>query len=180
MEAHNTCPVFGHHSIKITKELKVQVFDCFEKLILEYNTYVFCFFEFGDFENMCLEILTDLKTHFPYIQSVICLANSTSAEEFNSLSWTLFFDKIEDIHPSVNDFDIQSIPKQKKYHKLFRDNYITAIIDSCDYCIFCYSRNDLLHTKKKMQRPLIFDIEKSFAYNYAIQTQKNIMEIIES
>lgn len=130
---------------------------------------------------MCLEILTDLKTHFPYIQSVICLPNSTNAEEFNSMSWTMFFDKLEDTHPSVNDFDIKLIPKQnKKYHKLFRGNFITAIIDSCDYCIFCYFRNNLPHTKKKIQRHLIFDIEKSFAYSYAIQTKKHIIEIIES
>ena len=66
----NTCCFFGHRNINETEELKKQLREVIEKLILENNTDTFLFGSKSRFDSLCLEIVTELKEKHPHIKRV--------------------------------------------------------------------------------------------------------------
>ena len=56
-----SCSVFGHSKIKITKELENYLKSTFEMLITQENVKYFYFGGFGEFDDLCHSIITELK-----------------------------------------------------------------------------------------------------------------------
>lgn len=60
MEYKNCCFV-GHRKIEVTNELKQNLRSIIESMITEYNVNNFLFGTRSEFNDLCLEIVTDLK-----------------------------------------------------------------------------------------------------------------------
>ena len=65
-----TCSFFGHRDIAITHELTNKLKTVIEHLIKNENFTVFYFGELGDFDNICYEIVTELKTTYMQIERI--------------------------------------------------------------------------------------------------------------
>ena len=68
------CSCFGHAKIDITDKLRKQVYKVYEDLInREFN--VFYFGGFGDFDDLCWRVVSELQTKYPHIKRVYCVEN---------------------------------------------------------------------------------------------------------
>ena len=68
------CSFFGHRKLKDGEELKRRVEITVEDLIKKGFT-VFLFGGFGEFDELCHEIVSTLKTKYPVIKRVYCVAD---------------------------------------------------------------------------------------------------------
>ena len=68
------CSIFGHRNIKVTKELETNLFDLFTNLINLGYTY-FYFGGFGMFDELCHNIITNLKKSYKHIKRIFCLSD---------------------------------------------------------------------------------------------------------
>ena len=66
----NTCCFFGHRSIIETEELKAQLTETVERLIVEENVDTFLFGSGSSFNSLCLEIVTQIKEKHPHIKRI--------------------------------------------------------------------------------------------------------------
>jgi len=74
MEKIESCSVFGHSQINITPDLKKQLFDIFENLISSGCKY-FYFGGLGMFDDLCHEIISNLKEKYKHIHRIYCLTD---------------------------------------------------------------------------------------------------------
>lgn len=65
MQIHKSCSVFGHSKIVITNSLKEKLYLTFENLIRQENVGYFYFGGFGEFDDLCWQIVTSLKEKYP-------------------------------------------------------------------------------------------------------------------
>ncbi len=66
----NTCCFIGHRAIFETEQLKSQLCDTIEKLIVERNVDTFLFGSKSRFNSLCLELVTKIKEKYPHIKRV--------------------------------------------------------------------------------------------------------------
>lgn len=66
----NTCSFFGHRTINETNELKEQLYQMIEKLIVDENVDTFLFGSKSRFNDLCHELVTEIKEKHPYIKRV--------------------------------------------------------------------------------------------------------------
>ncbi len=66
----NTCCFLGHRVINETKELRIKLFKIIENLIIEQNVATFLFGSKSRFNDLCLEIVTEIKEKYPNIKRV--------------------------------------------------------------------------------------------------------------
>ena len=70
------CSVFGHSGLFKDKDLlKLKIEREFLNLILNHNVEKFLFGGFGEFDNLCYEIICELKKQFPQIERIYCVEN---------------------------------------------------------------------------------------------------------
>lgn len=70
----NTCSVFGHSDANLTDKEKKDLRDLFIDLIENKNVRIFYFGRFGNFDELCWEIISELKrTQYPDIKRIYCL-----------------------------------------------------------------------------------------------------------
>jgi len=72
-----SCSVFRHKEIEINYELKVSLRETFVDLITNKSVSIFYFGGFGQFDDLCWEIVTELKKEFPYIKRIYVCENET-------------------------------------------------------------------------------------------------------
>ena len=65
-----TCCFFGHRKINETEELKSNLIEIIEKLIVEKQVDTFLFGSKSRFNSLCLELVTELKEKYLYIKRV--------------------------------------------------------------------------------------------------------------
>ncbi len=65
-----TCCFFGHRKISDTTELRTQLCEVIENLILKENIDTFLFGSKSEFNSLCHEIVTDLKEKYPHIKRI--------------------------------------------------------------------------------------------------------------
>lgn len=95
MFSYKVCSFFGHRDIVITEELKIKTKNIIENLIK--NCYAaFYFGGFGDFDNLCWEIVSELKNKYPSIKRIFCVADPRLTKISKCPSW-LNYQNFEDI-----------------------------------------------------------------------------------
>ncbi len=67
---HNVCCVFGHKKINETEELRSQLFKTIEGLIAENGVDTFLFGSKSRFNDLCYEIVSELKEKYRHIKRV--------------------------------------------------------------------------------------------------------------
>jgi len=68
------CSFFSHSKIEITEELKEKLMTTVKKLI-EDGFSIFYFGGFGEFDELCWQTVTQLKTTYPDIKRIYCLSD---------------------------------------------------------------------------------------------------------
>lgn len=69
------CAFFGHRDIQVTEEIKDRLKEEVVKLI-SIGFKSFYFGGFGNFDNLCWEIVTEMKATIPEITRIFCLTDS--------------------------------------------------------------------------------------------------------
>ena len=75
---YKSCSFFGHRKLELTEdektELKIELYIILENLIKQGCEFFF-FGGFGEFDEVCWQIATNLKQKFPDIKRIYCLAD---------------------------------------------------------------------------------------------------------
>lgn len=70
MSIENTSCFFGHRTINETAELKSKLIEIIEKLIVDEKVDTFLFGSRSDFDDLCYDIITQLKEKYPHIKRI--------------------------------------------------------------------------------------------------------------
>lgn len=124
------CCFFGHKKIDFDPFLKKKLYVFIEKLIFNKNFTIFLFGGFGEFDELCWEVVTELKEKYPYIKRVYCLENETYLRENKRPKYLKKTD--------YEEFVYLNLKNNYWYNRIFFRN--RAIIDECD-CVVFYIRN---------------------------------------
>lgn len=82
MKCNKTCSVFGHSDIEQTEDLKNKInLEC-ERLIKEENVVYFYFGGFGNFDDLCWQVVTELKKKYTNIVRIFCLNDPKTTKRF--------------------------------------------------------------------------------------------------
>lgn len=163
-----SCCFFGHRKIEHTEELKKQIYENTEKLILNENVDTFYFGSRSEFNSLCREIMKDLKEKYPNINRIYIRA------EYAYIS-----DSYKDyLH---EDYDDTYFPE--KAINAGKASYVERnqiMIDKSDFCIVYYNENYLPPMRKNSRRDLFAYQPKSgtkIAYDYAEKKDKTIIRL---
>ena len=150
-----SCSLFGHREIEVTYELKVSLRDIFIDLITSKKVTIFYFGGFGQFDELCWQVITELKQNlFPHIKRIYVCENETYVNRPSKRPKWLKNEDYEEIIYFSLTFNYW-------YTSIYYRNI--AIIAHSDYNIF-YIRNK--HNSGAYK-----------AYQYAKQNKKNIILI---
>ena len=81
IKATNTCCFIGHRTINETEELREKLHTIIEKLIVDNGVNTFLFGSKSDFDDLCHEIVTDLKENHPNIKRIYVRAEYPDINE---------------------------------------------------------------------------------------------------
>lgn len=154
MNSISTCSVFGHSKIEITKQLEDKLIAIFEDLIKQGCKY-FYFGGFGEFDDLCHKIISELKTTYPHIQRIFCLSDPRHQRISKRPKWLKDDDYEEFIYLDL-DFDWW-------YQRIYYRNL--AMIDRSDIVVFYVEQRENSGAYK--------------AYKYAKQKKKTIINILQ-
>ena len=77
----NTCCFVGHRTINETEELKSKLYETIEKLIVENSIDTFLFGSRSRFNDLCHEIVTQIKEKYPHIKRIYVRAEYQNIDE---------------------------------------------------------------------------------------------------
>ena len=146
------CSIFGHSTIQITKELEENLNKTFISLINEGCIY-FYFGGFGEFDDLCHKIISELKSTYPHIQRIFCLSDPRHQRINKRPKWLKTQDYEEFIYLDLN-FDWW-------YKRIYFRNL--AMIDRSDVVVFYVENRENSGAYK--------------AYKYAKQKKKHIINM---
>lgn len=151
-----SCSVFGHSKIEITKELENNLKSTFKMLITQENVKYFYFGGFGEFDDLCHSIITELKNEYSEIYRIFCLSDPRHQRLSKRPKWLKDEDYEEITYLDLN-FDYW-------YTRIYYRN--CEIIDRSDFVVFYVNH-----------------AEKSGAYKalqYAIKKKKQIINVCDT
>ncbi len=147
------CSVFGHRKIEITENLKDSLRVYFRNLILNDNVKIFYFGGFGEFDELCWQIVTELKEEYFDLYRIFCLADERLLRASKRPRW-------------LKECDYEEITYfQPKYDYWYSRIYYRncEIINRSDYVLFYITKTEGSGAYKVFQ--------------YAKQKKKNITNI---
>ena len=148
-----SCSVFGHREIEVTYELTKRLKDIFIDLITNKGVCIFYFGGFGEFDNLCWQIVTELKqTLFPHIKRIYVCENEIYVIRPHKRPKWLRSEDYEEIIFFALEFDYW-------YTRIYYRNI--AIIEHSDYNVFYVCKNSNSGAYK--------------TYKYAKSKKKNII-----
>jgi len=124
-----TVAFIGHRKINETPELKKQLIELIERLILEKSATTFLFGSRSAFDDLCYKAVTKLKARYPQIRRVYVRS------EYENLD-KMYIDLI------LSDYEEKEFPKRVRnagYRSYIQRN--RAMIDRCDLAIMYYNEN---------------------------------------
>lgn len=136
-----SCSVFGHSKIKITKELENNLKSTFEMLITQENVKYFYFGGFGEFDDLCDSIITELKTEHLEIYRIFCLSDPRHQRLSKRPKWLKDEDYEEITYLDLN-FDYW-------YSRIYYRN--CEIIDHSDFVVFYVNHTEQSGAYKALQ-----------------------------
>ena len=127
MEKVKMCSFFGHRDTESTPELKTRLEGAIVKLIVERGVQYFLFGSASKFDELCLQIVTDLKKQYPEIVRVYVRAKERYLTEERKKSLLEIYDDTI-MPPDVENAGRASYVKRNQ-----------AMINASEYCIFYYN-----------------------------------------
>ena len=177
------CSFFGHRKIEITEELKQNVKEIIEDLIVNHKVSVFLFGSRSDFDNLCHSVVSKLKDDYPKIKriSYTCASESCMLEN-ERLKWEEIYSRLHKKQIHLLGFE-KEVEHKTKY-TAGRASYIErnrAMINDSDYCVFYYDENYKPPPRKRSRKDIGYYQPKSgtkLAYEYARQKKKFIINVL--
>lgn len=164
----------GHKEIAINDELKNELNYMIKKLIREYKITNFLFGDKSEFNNLCVDVVSDLKDEYKNIKLIYYPSNDwyKGNEEEN----IKFVEKV---------FNISKIRYDKYIYLNYygKSGYVRRnkkMIDDSEICVFYYDKNYVPKTKIKWRQ--FYVSRKSgtmIAYNYAKSKHKIIINLFK-
>lgn len=138
---NKTCCCIGHRKIEITIELKKEIYEFIENLIVKENVKKFLFGSKSEFDSLCHCIVTELKEKYPDIKRV---GYACRSEKFILESARADFEEMFStvLQREVRFYGVEEEIKHKTMLISGKAAYIErnqAMIDDSDYCIFYYN-----------------------------------------
>ena len=138
------CSFFGHKEFKITTELRKKLKEKLSYLIKMKSVSLFYFGGFGNFDDLCWQIVTELKETFPFIKRIFCLSDPRHQRVTKRPKWL----KDEDFE----DFIYLDLKFDYWYSRIYFRN--CEMIDRSDYVIFYVTNTQNGGAFKAMQYAL--------------------------
>ena len=162
----HTCCFFGHRKIDVTDELIRRLRETVEYLITEKKVDTFLFGSKSEFNDLCLQVVTELKKKYPHIRRIYVRAEFPYIDE-NYTAYLL----------------------QSYEHTYYPERMINAgkaayvecnyeMIDSSSYCVIYYDENYEPPRRRNSKRDVLDHQPSSgtkLAHDYA--AKKNITVI---
>ncbi len=152
----NTCCFIGNRTINETEELKIEITNIIEKLIVEYSVDTFLFGSKSRFNSLCLELVTKIKEKYPHIKRIYVRA------------------EYPDISRDYENYLLENY-EETYYPKRISDAgkavYVERnceMIDKSMFCVFYYDRQMAPATRKSGTK---------LALDYASKQEKHIIEL---
>ena len=148
------CCVFGHRKINETVELRTQLFTTIEGLIVENGVDTFLFGSKSRFNDLCYEIVSELKEKYHHIKRVYVRAEFPVIDE----SYERYL---------LSRYEGTYFPE--KLHHAGKAVYVERnfeMIDNSHYCIVYFNESYTPAKRKSGTR---------IALDYAVKQQKEII-----
>ncbi len=150
------CCVFGHRTITYTKELENKIYETAQMLIESEDVTTFLFGSKSQFNDLCYDVITELKTEYPQIKRIyVRSAFPDISEDYKEY----LLKHYEDTYFS------------EKMRRAGKASYVERnyeMIDKSDFCMTYYIEN-YGETEKKSGTKI--------AYNYAVKKKKVIINV---
>lgn len=164
----HTCCFFGHRKINETDDLKKELYNVIEDLILTQNVNIFLFGSKSEFNSLCLEVVTELKEIYPYIKRVYVRA----AFENIDMGYEKYL--LESYEKTYYPEKIRGAGKAAYVER----NY--EMIDKSKYCVIYYDEDYKPPRRRNSKRDLVEYQPKSgtkIAYDYAEKKENKIINL---
>ena len=126
MNYYKTCSFFGHREIEVSENWKSELKNKLENLIKNENFGVFYFGGFGKFDELCHQVVSELKQKYNHIKRIFCLADPRHLRVSKRPTWLTQDDYEEFVYLDLN-FDWW-------YQRIYFRNI--EMINQSDYVIF--------------------------------------------
>jgi len=164
-----TCCFFGHRKINVTNELIRRLRETVENLIVGKKVDTFLFGSKSEFNELCLQVVTELKEKYPHIRRVYVRAEFPYIDE----SYTKYI---------LQSYDHTYYPERMinagKAAYVER-NY--EMIDNSSYCVINYDENYKPPRRRNSKRD-VSDYQPSSgtkrAYDYAIKKNTAVINLL--
>ena len=160
----HTCCFFGHRKINVSEKLVNCIKEILEKLITEMSVDTFLFGSKSKFDDLCHEIITELKFKYPHIKRVYVRAKFFHIDESYR---NYLLERYEDTY-----FPEKIIGAGKSVY--VERNF--EMINNSNFCI-CYYDENYLPPKRRQSKNSLSAYQPASgtkrAYDYAIK--KNVM-----
>ena len=167
-DKEHCCCFFGHRKIAETKELRDKLYTVVENLIKDYEVHTFLFGSKSEFDDLCLDIVTDLKEKYSHIQRIyVRSAFADIDEDYTNYLLEMYEDT----------YFPEKIRGSGKASYVERNQ---EMINKSKYCIVYYDENYLPPRKRNSRRDLTDYQPKSgtkLAYDYAVKKELTIINV---
>ena len=156
MKDKKACCFIGHRKIPDDANIETKVREIVERLILEENVKIFNFGSRSAFDDLCHEIVTELKEKYSDIErrAYTCRSESCTLESEREY-WEEIYSHFE--KREVHLLGVESEVEHKTKYTSGRASYVErnyAMIDDSDYCIFYYNEEYQPQRRKESRRSI--------------------------
>ncbi len=165
-----TCSFFGHRNTKETPDLRNELIKIVMQLIDENSVQTFLFGSKSSFDDLCLNVVTEIKKERPKIKLVY------------------FRSAYPHINQSYKDYLLKSYDQTlmpssaENAGKASYTKRNQAMIDKSDFCVFYYNKNYKPPLRKQSRLAIVSYQPKSgtmLAYQYATKKRKTIFNLFK-
>ena len=169
IDKEKTCCFFGHRKIDETEELKNNLYEIIENLIVNQKIDTFLFGSKSEFDDLCHKIVTEQKEKYPYIKRIY--VRST-------------FQHIPDWYEEslLKHYEDTYFPEHME--NAGRASYVERnqeMVNQSDFCVVYYDEN-YLPPRRKNSRWDLFDYQPrsgtKLAYEYAERKNRSIINLL--
>ena len=165
-EKTKACCFFGHRNIWEVDRLRKDLYKIIEDLIVFEMVSVFYFGSKSDFDELCREVVSELKKKHPHIRRIYVRAEFPYIDDSYR---DMLLEHFEDTY-----FPERAINAGKAVY--VERNY--EMIDKSDFCVAFYDKKYLPRKRKNSRRDLFEYQPKSgtrLAYEYVVRKNKKII-----
>lgn len=162
------CCFIGHRKINKTPELRDNLINKIENLIINENVNAFFFGSKSQFDDYCYEIVSELKEKFTHIKRVYVRSAYQHIPDWYEDSLLEHYEDTYFPEHMANAGRASYVERNQE------------MINKSDFCIFYYDENYLPPRRKNSKRDLFDYQPKSgtgIAYEYAMKKGRKILNV---